>query len=171
METIKTTLYKSPAGELIIGSFLNNLCVCDWSVGHRRATIDGRIHRHLDTEYEKGESEIIRKAIAELDEYFAGIRKDFSIPLILTGSEFQCRVWSELQKIPYGVTISYAELARRIGNPKAVRAVASANAANPLSIFIPCHRVIGSNNTLTGYAGGLAAKEILLSIEAGTIHS
>ena len=103
--------------------------------------------------------------VYELEEYFAGHRKIFDIPVVFTGSEFQCTVWEELMKIPYGRTISYGELARRIHNPKAVRAVASANATNPISILVPCHRVIGSNHKLTGYGGGLDAKKGLLELE------
>lgn len=169
MEPIKTSLYHSPAGEMIIGSFRDKLCICDWAAEKRRATIDGRICRHLNAEYEEGSSSLIDDTILQLDEYFAGKRMAFSIPLVFTGSPFQCRVWDELLKIPYGTTLSYAELAKRIGNPKAVRAVASANAANPISILVPCHRVIGSNHKLTGYGGGIEAKQNLLSLEARTI--
>ncbi len=140
--------------------------MCDWAVEKRRGTIDRRICRYLDAEYEEGPSEFIDKAIVELDEYFAGLRKEFTVPVLFSGSRFQCGVWEELMKIPYGVTISYAELAKRIDNPKAVRAVASANATNPISIFVPCHRVIGSNHMLTGYGGGLEAKQALLTLEA-----
>ncbi|MCM1502815.1 MAG: methylated-DNA--[protein]-cysteine S-methyltransferase [Bacteroidales bacterium] len=165
METIKITRYQSPAGEMIIGSFGEKLCICDWASGKRRCMTDRRICRLLDSKFEEGTSEVIRTAISQLDEYFAGRRKDFSIPLLFTGSEFQCTVWNELMSIPYGTTISYAELAHRINNPKAVRAVASANANNPISIFVPCHRVIGSNSKLTGYGGGLAVKQLLLSLE------
>ncbi|MCM1532401.1 MAG: methylated-DNA--[protein]-cysteine S-methyltransferase [Bacteroides sp.] len=166
METILIVRYQSPAGEMIIGSFGDKLCICDWVAGKRRGTIDRRICRHLNAVYKDGTSTVIKTAIAQLDEYFAGKRKAFTIPLVFTGSEFQGKVWSELLKIPYGRTVSYAEVARRIGNPKAVRAVASANATNPISIFVPCHRVIGSNHKLTGYGGGLEAKQELLSLEA-----
>lgn len=165
MNTIKITRYLSPAGAMIVGSCGERLCICDWAVEKRRASIDRRICRHLNAIYEEGESDVIAEAISQLDEYFAGKRREFSIPIVFTGSEFQCRVWEELMKIPYGVTISYAELAHRINNPKAVRAVASANATNPISVFVPCHRVIGSNHRLTGYGGGLEAKRILLAIE------
>lgn len=106
------------------------------------------------------------RAISELEEYFAGKRMEFTIPMLFTGTEFQHRVWTELMRIPYGITISYGELARRIGNPNAVRAVASANATNPLSILVPCHRVIGHDNRLTGYGGGLEIKQMLLTLEA-----
>lgn len=165
METIKITRYASPAGEMIVGSCGGRLCICDWAAERRRGTIDRRIQRHLNARYEEGTSDIIERATAQLDEYFAGRRKEFDIPVVFTGSEFQCTVWKELMRIPYGTTISYGELARRIGNPKAVRAVASANATNSISIFVPCHRVIGSDRKLTGYGGGLDAKRCLLELE------
>lgn len=165
MGTIKLSHYQSPVGEMLVGSYQDKLCICDWALEKRRSTIDRRICRHLNAEYEEGSSPVIEQTIAQLDEYFAGTRREFTIPVVFTGSEFQCLVWRELMKIPYGATISYAELARRIGNPKAVRAVASANATNPISIFVPCHRVIGSNHKLTGYGGGLEAKQGLLALE------
>ncbi len=165
MKKIKIVRYQSPVGEMIIGSYGDDLCICDWAVGKRRDTIDRRICRHLNAEYEEGTSEIIKMSTAQLGEYFAGKRREFTIPVVFTGSPFQCSVWTELMKIPYGSTISYAELARRINNPKAVRAVASANATNPISIFVPCHRVIGSDHKLTGYGGGLEAKQKLLELE------
>ena len=101
----------------------------------------------------------------QLKAYFAGELENFDLSLSPHGTPFQQRVWSELQKIPYGKTISYGELARRIGNPKASRAVGLANGSNPISIVIPCHRVIGSNGKLTGYGGGLPIKEKLLALE------
>ena len=104
-------------------------------------------------------------AANEMNEYFNGKRKEFTIRSIAKGTAFQEKVWSELLKIRYGETASYADIANRIGNPKAVRAVANANARNPLSIVVPCHRIIGSNGKLTGYAGGLWRKEWLLSKE------
>lgn len=166
VNTIFISQYISPAGGLILGSLGDRLCLCDWLSEKRRETIDRHLCQHLDAVYEAGTSPVIKEAIRQLDEYFAGTRSAFDIPLLFDGSGFQCRVWSGLMNIPYGQTISYAELARRIGMPSAVRAVANANAANPLSIFVPCHRVIGSNRRLTGYAGGLEAKKILLDLEA-----
>lgn len=165
METIKITRYQSPVGEMLVGSYGDKLCICDWAIEKRRGTIDRRIQKHLNAKYEEGTSDVIRRTIVELDEYFAKQRETFDIPIVFTGSEFQCTVWAELMKIPYGTTISYAELAHRIHNPKAVRAVASANATNPISILVPCHRVIGSNKKLTGYGGGLDAKKELLALE------
>lgn len=169
--SIKISRYQSPAGEMIIGSFGDRLCICDWAVKKRRSNIDRKVCHHLNATYEDGSSEVIIQAIMQLDEYFAGKRKEFSIPVVFTGSPFQCSVWSELMKIPYGTTISYAELAQRINNPKAVRAVASANATNPIAILVPCHRVIGSNHKLTGYSGGLTAKQMLLALESQAIGS
>lgn len=168
MEPIKIKRWQSPVGEMLVGSHEGKLCICDWSAGKCRGTIDRRIQRHLNARYETGMSEIIEQAIAQLEEYFTRQRQTFDIPLVFTGSEFQNTVWHELQNIPYGTTISYAELAHRIGNPKAVRAVASANASNPISILVPCHRVIGSNHTLTGYGGGLDTKKRLLELETAT---
>jgi methylated-DNA-[protein]-cysteine S-methyltransferase len=105
---------------------------------------------------------------AQLEEYFAGERTVFDLELDLAGTPFQRRVWRALQDIPYGETISYGELARRIGNPSAVRAVGLANGRNPVSIVVPCHRVIGSDGSLTGYGGGLPRKRYLLELEQGT---
>ncbi len=102
----------------------------------------------------------------QLQEYFTGKRKTFDLPLRLTGTEFQVQVLEELQRIPYGETVSYGAIAQRIGRPKAVRAVGAANGRNPLPIVIPCHRVIGSSGDLTGFGGGLDTKEALLRLEA-----
>jgi len=108
-------------------------------------------------------------AIAQLDEYFAGRRTTFDLPLAPRGTPFQRRVWDLLCEIPAGGTICYAELAVRAGNPPACRAVGAANGRNPLPIVVPCHRVVGSNGKLTGFAGGLAAKQALLAIEGVTL--
>lgn len=166
MQTILIQYYQSPCGELILGSFEDRLCLCDWVNEKRRSMIDKRIQKSLEAGYEAGSSEVIAKAVVRLDEYFARKRKTFDIPLLLVGTEFQKSVWQELQNIPYGKTLSYGELSQRLGEPKAVRAVAAANGANPISIFVPCHRVIGRDHKLTGYAGGLAAKKELLELEA-----
>lgn len=104
-------------------------------------------------------------AARQLDEYFRGKRREFTIPLAPHGTDFQLAVWNELCRIPFGATISYSEVARRIGRPSAIRAVGAANGANPIPIVIPCHRVIGSNGSMTGYGGGLPRKQKLLAIE------
>ncbi|NLB23789.1 MAG: methylated-DNA--[protein]-cysteine S-methyltransferase [Clostridium sp.] len=108
---------------------------------------------------------ILKLAQKELNEYFKGIRKEFTVPVHLEGTSFQQQVWQELQDIPYGVTISYGELARRIGNPAASRAVGGANGKNPISIIVPCHRVISSDRKLGGYSSGLPRKVFLLNLE------
>ena len=102
----------------------------------------------------------------QLTEYFAGTRKDFDLPLSLAGTEFQLLVLDELRRIPYGETTSYGDIAARIGKPKAMRAVGAANGRNPIPIIVPCHRVIGSSGDLTGFGGGLDAKQALLQLEA-----
>ena len=107
-----------------------------------------------------------RSAVAQLNEYFRGKRREFQIELTPTGTPFQRAVWKQLQLIPYGTSISYGELARRIGKPTAYRAVGAANGANPWPIVVPCHRVIGSDHSLTGFGGGLGAKRTLLLLEA-----
>lgn len=106
------------------------------------------------------------EACRQLGEYFAGTRKEFELPLHLSGTDFQVQVLEELQKIPYGETASYGDIAKRIGRPKAMRAVGAANGRNPIPIVIPCHRVIGSSGDLTGFGGGLDTKEALLRLEA-----
>ena len=111
------------------------------------------------------EDEVLAETRKQLQEYFAARRKIFSIPLRLQGTEFQCMVWRELQRIPYGETASYGDIAKRIGRPKAVRAIGMANHRNKIPLIIPCHRVIGADGSLTGYAGGLELKKMLLEIE------
>jgi methylated-DNA-[protein]-cysteine S-methyltransferase len=106
---------------------------------------------------------------AQLREYFAGKRRKFTFPLAPRGTEFQQRVWEELLRIPYGATVSYRELAARVGNPAAQRAVARANATNPIAVVVPCHRVIGADGTLTGYGGGLDKKRQLLELEGALL--
>ncbi|MEQ1948958.1 MAG: methylated-DNA--[protein]-cysteine S-methyltransferase [Bryobacteraceae bacterium] len=108
----------------------------------------------------------VAEAMRQLREYFAGRRTEFDLPLAPEGTTFQKSVWRKLQDIPYGETISYGELAKWVGNPKASRAVGSANGKNPLPIVIPCHRVIGANGTLTGFGGGLPTKKVLLELES-----
>lgn len=164
-QIIRTQLYLSPCGELLLGSMGGLLCLCDWQVERHHGRVKERLRNVLNAEMEEGPSAVIEKAAHQLDEYFARQRTEFSVPLLLVGTDFQKTVWQALTRIPYGQTISYAELARRIGCPKAVRAAANANGANALSIFVPCHRVIGSNHTLTGYAGGVKAKRWLLETE------
>ena len=114
---------------------------------------------------ERGEHPFLLQAEDELNEYFAGRRRRFSVPLSINGTDFQKKVWRALAEIPYGKTAGYQEIAAAIGNPKACRAVGMANHVNPVPILVPCHRVVGKNGKLTGYAGGLEIKEFLLNLE------
>lgn len=157
--------YQSPCGVLTLGSFGDKLCMCDWLVEKHCNHVTRRLKRMLHAEFQESTSDIIDKARQQLDEYFSGRRHEFDLPLLFVGTDFQMKVWNELLNIPYGETISYGEMARRIGIPKAVRAVANANGANSMSIFVPCHRIIGSDHSLTGYGGGLYAKRKLLELE------
>lgn len=116
-------------------------------------------------------SAVLKQAELQINEYFEGKRTTFDLPVSLQGTEFQKKVWGELTKIPYGKTISYKELAIRVGNPKSSRAVGTANSKNPISILVPCHRVIGENGALTGYAGGLDKKKSLLEHEKEVINA
>ena len=116
-------------------------------------------------DWREGDNAVLRAARAQLDAYFAGERRTFDLPLAPRGTEFQCGVWHALATIPYGETISYAQLATRVGRPSAMRAVGAANGRNPLPIVLPCHRVIGKDGSLTGFGGGLPTKQFLLTLE------
>lgn len=148
-----------------MGSVDEKLCLCDWRYRKMRMAIDGRMLKETGGVFVEGFSNPIDQAISELNEYFKGFRKVFSVPLLLFGSNFQRRVWNEILKIPFGQTDTYLGLAQKLQNQNLVRAVAAANGANALAIFVPCHRVIGTNGELTGYAGGLKAKQYLLNHE------
>lgn len=163
--TILTRRYEAPCGALLLGSLGDRLCLCDWLENRLRNHVDARLRRVLRAEFVDGASGVTDMAAAQLDEYFAGKRRVFDVPLLFVGTEFRKRVWEALLSVPFGKTVSYGDLARRMGIPAAVRAVANACGANAISIFAPCHRVVGSDGALTGYAGGLAAKEFLLRLE------
>ena len=129
--------------------------------------IEFRDNRHPANraDWHGGDSEILQASEAQLAEYFAGTRTSFDLPLAPQGTAFQLQVWHELARIPFGATISYAQLAQRIGKPEAVRAVGAANGRNPLPIVLPCHRVIGADGALVGFGGGLPTKQFLLRLE------
>jgi methylated-DNA-[protein]-cysteine S-methyltransferase len=154
------TVVPSPIGPLLLARRGKELCALQFASGPRPAEPRGEWTR-ADADFDD--------AIGQLREYFEGARRAFELTLSPERTDFQRRVWSELCCIPYGETISYAELARRIGNPRAVRAVGLANGANPIAIVVPCHRVIGANGTLTGYGGGLGTKRHLLDLERTTL--
>ncbi len=144
-------IYNSPVGKLIVAA--DGGGITDLRFGQ---VPDGAVEQMV---------QILETAVAQLDEYFAGHRRDFDLPLNTVGTPFQQGVWTELLKIPYGQTRSYGQIAEAVGNPRASRAVGMANNRNPISIIVPCHRVVGANGTLTGYGGGLENKEALLRLE------
>ena len=158
--------WKSPAGELIIGTYDDKIYLCDWKYRARRAEIDKRITDLLQTSMEIGETELIENCIDQLSSYFSGNLKNFNLPLGFAGTDFQIRVWEALLTIPYGKLVSYTDLSIMMGDLKAIRAVASANGANSISIIIPCHRIIGKNGDEVGYAGGIKEKKMLIALES-----
>ena len=152
----------SPVGELKLVASDKGLAAILWQ--------NERPNRvRLSPLSEEPDNPILLETERQLGEYFAGKLKAFTVPLDFKGTEFQKSVWRALLTIPFGETRSYAEIARQIGRPAAFRAVGAANGRNPISIIAPCHRVVGSNGELTGYAGGLAAKERLLGLERGKV--
>ena len=157
--------YNSPCGELVLASLGEELCLCDWNGMPCAERNLCRIGRYVNADFRTEPSSVIEQTKRQLDEDFAGSRKEFDIPLHPFGTDFQLRVWRALFDIPYGETRTYMEIALKIGNAKGVRAAAQAIGANGIDILIPCHRVVGSNNSLTGYTGGLGKKKFLLKIE------
>lgn len=167
---IHTEFYSSPHGELILGSYNDQLCLCDWRYRKRREGIDRRIESGLMASFVESGSLIIDETKAQLLQYFDGKRKEFDLPLLLVGTEFQKQVWNSLIEIPFGKTLSYAGLSRMLGDEKAIRAVARANGDNAIAIIVPCHRILGSDGSLTGYAGGLRTKQKLLQLENASLQ-
>lgn len=165
MNQIHIGYYKKFGVELVIGSYDNKLCLLDFRYRKLRTSVDNRLKKGLNAEFVEYEDEIIKQTKKQLDEYFQMKRKEFTIPLLFVGSEFQKKVWEALLQIPYGEVRSYKEQAKIVGDEKAVRAVANANGANAIGIIVPCHRIIGSDGKLTGYGGGLPLKKKLLELE------
>ena len=165
MNQINICPFKTPFGELILGSFNDKVCLCCWRRGNAAAAIRGQVKSKLRAVFVEKDHRVLKTMRRQLNEYFSRERKTFDIPILMAGSEFQISVWKSLPRIPFGKTSSYMEVARKISAPRAVRAVANANRANPVSIFVPCHRVIGNDGRLTGYSGGLLAKKKLLEME------
>ncbi len=148
---------ESPVGRLLLAGDADGLTLISFPTGSRPRQPAAGWHR---------DERALTAAIEQLTAYFSGDLRDFSLPLRPSGTVFQQSVWSALRAIPFGATVSYGELARRIGQPSAARAVGAANGANPLPIVVPCHRVIGADSSLTGFGGGLETKRFLLAHEA-----
>ena len=166
MNNIDIQYYKTSIGELILGSYQDKLCLLDYRYRKMRTAVDQRIKKLLQAEYTENTNDIIENTKTQIDEYLSAQRRDFDLPILPAGSSFQNQVWKALMDIPYGKTTSYLQLSKTLGNEKAIRAVASANGANALALIIPCHRVIGTDGQLVGYAGGLNAKKKLLIMES-----
>ena len=149
--------FESPVGRLLLAGS---------ATGLRLVSFESSKHAATPQPEWKQDKAPFAEVIRQLNAYFRGELKQFDLPLAMEGTEFQLRVWNALREIPYGETISYAQLAEHIGNPKAVRAVGLANGSNPIPIIVPCHRVIGSDGSLTGFGGGLSTKKMLLELES-----
>jgi len=155
---MRYSVIPSPIGPLLLAADQGGLRLIEF--GSPRHPV------RRDSDWQRADDDaILRETRAQLDDYFAGARRTFNLPLAPHGTEFQLDVWRELRAIPYGETISYAQLATRIGKPSAMRAVGAANGRNPLPIVVPCHRVIGADGALTGFGGGLPTKHFLLKLE------
>ena len=166
---IEVSYFKSGFGELVIGTFNDHLVLCDWKYRKMRSAINSRISNFLKIDFDEGENDLHDLTKQQLTEYFSGERKFFDLPILYCGTDFQIRVWKELQNINYGETATYLNLSKKLGDEKAIRAVASANGANSIAIMVPCHRVIGSDGDLTGYAGGINTKRKLLELEGSVM--
>jgi methylated-DNA-[protein]-cysteine S-methyltransferase len=151
------TTIESPVGPLLLAGDSDAL---------RRVSFESSKHAAPPQADWKQDNAPFAEVIRQLQAYFRGELREFDVPLAMEGTDFQLRVWNTLREIPYGETISYLQLAERIGNPKAVRAVGLANGSNPIPIIVPCHRVIGSDGSLTGFGGGISTKKKLLELES-----
>lgn len=159
MAVLVYTHLESPVGRLLLAGDDRGLRVLAFAAGTRPVRVDPN--------WTPDEGGVLGAVADELEAYFAGRLRAFRTPVAPDGTPFQRRVWEALREIPYGETMSYGELSRRIGRPDAVRAVGAANGANPIAIIIPCHRVVGANGSLTGFGGGLDVKRALLALERG----
>jgi methylated-DNA-[protein]-cysteine S-methyltransferase len=163
--TLYSTTHATPVGKLTLVATDRGLRAVLWpKLSPQRAGISPRPHRNPD-------HPILRKTVQQLDEYFAGSRTSFELPLDLEGTRFQLAAWRSLAEIPFGATTSYGQQAAALGIPTAARAVGAANGANPVCVVLPCHRVIGANGSLTGFGGGLGVKQWLLDHEAQVLST
>jgi len=165
MENIYWNIFETRLGKCLIAEGKNGI-IATTLPSTREEDIFERLRELQTISYVRKDTPLLTDAGNQLKDYFDGKRTSFHLPLDLRGTPFQLKIWSALQKIPYGVTWSYQDLANTIGSPKAVRAVGAANGRNPIPVIVPCHRVIGKNGSLTGFTGGIALKKSLLDLEA-----
>lgn len=168
-QKIITKIIPTPLGDMLAGILNDELCLLEFDSPSRIKLQQTRLQKLFDAEFKSGEHELFDRIQNQLHQYFNGNLMQFDLPVNIHGSEFPMSVWQTLKDIPYGKTISYATLAVRLGNKNKVRAVGKANGANRIAIVIPCHRVIGADGSLVGYAGELWRKQKLLNLEA--MHS
>ena len=167
---INVEYFKHPYAEFILGSYQSKLCICDFRYRKMRESVDQRIKNGLKCKFSYHKNDqILIETRKQLTEYFLRKRTSFDIPLLMVGTEFQKKLWIELEKIPYGSIVTYSYLAQKLGDVNCVRAVGNANGANSIAIIVPCHRVINSNGSLGGFGGGVLLKEKLLKLEQKSI--
>jgi AraC family transcriptional regulator of adaptative response/methylated-DNA-[protein]-cysteine methyltransferase len=164
-DCLKVALIETPLGPMLAAAGENGVCQLEFADRRGLERSYAEMRRRFKLPVIPGDNPALNQLRRELDEYFAGKRQTFSVPLDLRGTPFQERVWRELQKIPFAKTVSYEEMARKIGAPKSVRAVARANGSNRLYLLVPCHRVIAKDGSLSGYGGGVWRKRLLLEME------
>lgn len=155
----------SPVGQILLVSTEDALLMCDWIAGAKHIRGVNRLKRFYPEAWHEADSCVLRQTRSQIQEYCSGLRREFSIKYIAYGTRFQGEVWATISTIPYGETISYIDVARKIGRESSVRAVANAIANNPLPLIIPCHRVVGNDGSLSGYSGGIDVKVKLLTLE------
>ena len=168
--SVSTTHLETPLGTMVAGATDQGVCLLEFADRPMLPTQLKRVEARLGSKPTPGDHRYLRTLEEQLADYFAGERKDFDIPLVLAGTDFQERVWRCLLEVPYGRTISYDELARRAGSPGGSRAAGGANGDNRIAIVVPCHRVIRANGDLGGYGGGIRRKQRLLDLEAGEVQ-
>jgi len=161
---ILTKTIHTLCGTLLLGAWQDVLCLCEWDVGRTRRSFR-RLSCLLDTAYCEGTSAVLEEAARQLEDYFAGRRRIFDLPILTVGTAFQKRVWQELMKIPYGETVTYSDVAIAVGCSAGVRAVATAIRDNAISVIVPCHRVVARQRGKGGYSGGMQTKRWLLEME------
>ncbi|MFM2386641.1 MAG: Methylated-DNA--protein-cysteine methyltransferase, inducible [Bacteroidota bacterium] len=171
VNTIAIQYFKCKYGELIIGCFEEQLVLCDWRYRRMRQAIDARVQKFCNSTYQEHATALHTETIAQLEAYITKQLTVFDLPLLLAGSPFQQKVWQALLQVPYGKTSTYMQQANVLGDAKAIRAVATANGANAISIIVPCHRIIGSDGSMVGYAGGTNVKKQLLALEGASIQA
>jgi len=163
---IQLTSFISPVGKLVLGDYNGKLCLCDWTDRKQPDKVFNRLQKGLKASYQDARTALHDETIEQLHAYFSRTLTQFTLPLLPIGTDFQQAIWAQLHTINYGTTQSYQDIANTLNKPKSVRAVANAIGANALSLLVPCHRVVGSNGAITGYAGGVPAKTYLLALEA-----